>query len=190
MRWREGWRWWWRCWRRVRTHENMQHVSQDVCFKMDPGTSQSLSLLLLCWRCPLQHHTSAHARTCTRTHARTHTCTRTHVHECIHAGLIQREEKNHKNVLLGHQASPLLDAHVGLQFILQYLPNVIKSWWQHSPCCVSGSPAHIHTENRHIFSIFSVIFSFLDAVRWRETCLLNLLIKKKKEGPEKTPFIY
>lgn len=106
MRWREGWRWWWRLWRRVRTHENMQHVSQDVCFKMDPGTSQSLSLLLLCWRCPLQHHTSAHARTCTRTHARTHTCTRTHVHECIHAGLIQREEKNHKNVLLGHQASP------------------------------------------------------------------------------------
>lgn len=64
----------------------MQPVSQDVCFKMDPGTSQSLSLLLLCWRCLLQHHTGAHAQT----HRHTHT----HIHmpEYIHTGLTEKEK--------------------------------------------------------------------------------------------------
>lgn len=40
---------------------------------MDPGTSQSRSLLLLCWRCPLQHHMSANH---THPRARAHTHTR------------------------------------------------------------------------------------------------------------------
>lgn len=75
-------------------HENMQPVSQDVCFKMDPGTSQSLSLLLLCWRCPLQHHTSGRARTGARAHTHTHI----HMSEHIHEGLTEAGEKKRFDV--------------------------------------------------------------------------------------------
>lgn len=86
------------------THENMQPVSQDVCFKMDPGTSQPLSLLLLCWLCPLQQHahTHMHRHRHTRTHAHRHA--HTHMHQCIYAGLIYIERNHNRSVWINPRA--------------------------------------------------------------------------------------
>lgn len=144
-------------WRNIT--ENIQPVSRDVCFKMDPGTSQSLSLLLLCWRCPLQHHRSAPADVRTHTH--------TYMEECTHADFVER--KNHNRAGSGLHTE-LFPTHSGLQFILHF-SSMLLSHDDNARPVVSQSGGfhiqawqcnHFHRENMHIL-VSSRYFFFSEA---------------------------
>lgn len=159
---------------------------------MDPGTSQLLSLLLLCWRCPLQHHTSA------QTHTRAHI----HKHESIHAVLIRerkkiitdlsRKKKKKKEVHCepGLLVWALFSTPVGPQFILQF-SSMLQSHDDNTRLVVSlsrglhicllpglATQSFFHRESRHILAPSRSFSHFRRRGSEMVTCLLNLLIKE------------